>query len=108
MKVLHIIAEVSHRDKWETRLGNDRIHQDLNVDSVEKVCLATPTKMAWSCPIYEQFMITKRLLNDSVDGSRDRDRPQRHYLDSVKSGLNMRGYDWNTAYTQEVDLNRVK
>lgn len=37
MKFLGIIMRVAHIDQWTYRIINDRVHQNLNVDSVERV-----------------------------------------------------------------------
>lgn len=36
MKVLRMLMAESYRDKWENRIRNDIVRQDLNVVSVEE------------------------------------------------------------------------
>ena len=106
MKVIRMISGVSRRDQWENRISNEAIRADLNVDSVDEV--ARRSRLRWYGHVerMEDFRLPKRILYSEVDGRRNRGRPRRRFLDSVKSDMNERGLEWGVE-TSRIALNRV-
>src|SRR3978361_1078345 len=102
MKIIRMISGVSRRDQWENRISNEVIRADLDIDSVDEV--ARRSRLRWYGHVerMEDFRLPKRILYSEVDGGRNRGRPRRRFLDSVKSDLNERGVE-----TSRIALNRV-
>src|SRR3978361_913526 len=106
MKVLRMISGVSRRDQWENRIRNERIREDLNVDSIDEA--ARKSRLRWFGHVrrMNESRLPKLLLNAEANGRRGRGRPRRRYLDSVKCDLNEKGHEWNDE-TQDLALDRL-
>ncbi|XP_031634412.1 uncharacterized protein LOC116347821, partial [Contarinia nasturtii] len=91
MKVLRMISGVSRRDQWENRIRNERIRDDLNAVSVDEV--ARMSRLRWFGHVQRmgELRLSKKILYADADGPRNRGRPRRRYLDSVKCDLDVRG-----------------
>ena len=106
MKVLRMISRVSRRDQWENRIRNERIREDLNVDSIDEA--ARKSRLRWFGHVQRmnESRLPKLILNAEANGPKGIDRPRRRYLDSVKCDLNERGYDLNREI-QDLALDRM-
>ena len=106
MKVLRMISGVSRRNQWENRITNENIRDDLNVESVEEV--ARKSRLRWYGHVerMEDFRLPKKVLYSDINGRRNRGRPRRRFLDSVKCDLNERGLEWGVE-TSRLALDRV-
>lgn len=106
MKVLRAISGVSRRDQWDNRIRNKKVREDLNVESIEEA--ARKSRLRWFGHVQRmnESRLPKLILNAEVNGQRGSGRPRRRFLDSVKSDLRKRGYEWSDE-TQNLALDRV-
>ena len=77
-----------------------------NVDSVDEVTRRSRLRWCGHVERMEDFRLPKRILYSEVDGRRNRGRPRRRFLDSIKSDLNEKGLEWGVE-TSRIALNRV-
>lgn len=95
MRVLRMISRLSRRDHWENRIRNERIREDLNVESIDEA--AGKSRLGWFGHVQRmnESRLPKLILNAETNDPSSRGRPRRRYLGSVKCDLNERGYAWN-------------
>lgn len=86
------------------KISNESVRESLNVESAE----GATRNSRWTGHVIRMNdnHLPKRMFCSKVVGQRSRDRPRRRFLDSVKSDLNERGYEWRRE-TLWLARNRV-
>src|SRR5687768_17529911 len=106
MRVLRMISGVNRWKQWQDSISNDRIREDLIVNSVEES--ATQARLRWWGHVQRmgEDRLPQQLLNSRVKRKRGRGRPRRRWEDAVENDLDIRGLSWDEA--REMAGDRVK
>ena len=90
--VLRMISGVNRWRQWQENISNDRIREDLIVNSVEEA--ATQSRLRWWGHVQrmDEHRLPQQLLNSRMEGKRGRGRPRRRWEDAVGNDLDNRGY----------------
>ena len=97
MRVLRMISGVNRWNQWQENISNDRIREDLIVNSVEEA--ATQARLRWWGHVQRmgEHRLPQQLLNSQLEGKRGRGRPRRRWEDAVGNDLDMKGLSWDEA-----------